>query len=108
MVVNSVNPGYCKSKLQRYATPLRYVLVKLGGFFVARSTEVGSRTLFAGAVSGEETNGKYMSNCVIAKPVAWIDTEHGLQIGKKVWVDLLGVLEEIQPDIKSRLQKETV
>lgn len=89
MVVNSVKPGYCKSELQRYATPLRYVLVKLGDFFVARSTEVGSRALFAGTVSGEETNEKYMSNCVVAKPVAWIDNEHGLQVGKKMWVDLL-------------------
>ncbi|RDI85896.1 hypothetical protein Vi05172_g4148 [Venturia inaequalis] len=108
VVVNSVNPGYCKSELQRYATPLRYILVKLGGFFVARSTEVGSRTLFAGAVSGEETNGKYMSNCAIAKPVAWIDTEHGLQIGNKVWVNLLEVLDTIQPGIKSWLLKGTV
>ncbi|TLD32348.1 short chain dehydrogenase [Venturia nashicola] len=104
IVINSVNPGYCKSELQRYATPLRYLLVKLGGFFVARSTEVGSRTLLAGAASGEETNGKYMSNCVIAKPVAWIDTEHGLQVGKKAWVDLLQVLESIQQDVTSRFE----
>lgn len=43
-----------------------------------------------------------MSNCVVANPVAWIDTGHGLQVGKRVWVDLLEVLEEIQPGIELR------
>ncbi|QDS72120.1 hypothetical protein FKW77_003791 [Venturia effusa] len=103
VVINSVNPGYCKSQLQRYATPLRYFLVKVGGFFIARSTEVGSRTLFAGAVGGEETNGKYMSNCIVASPAAWINTEHGLQVGKKIWSNLLEVLETVQPGIQSRV-----
>jgi retinol dehydrogenase-12 len=106
IIVNSVNPGYCKSELQRYAKPLRYVLVKIGGFFVARSTEVGSRTVFAGAMVEEETNGKYMSNCVVTEPVAWIDTEHGRKVGRKAWEDLAGVLEGIEPGIRASLQKE--
>jgi retinol dehydrogenase-12 len=108
IIINSVNPGYCKSELQRYATPLRYCLVKLGGVLVARSTDVGSWTLFAGAVGGKETNGKYMSNCIVAEPAAWIETEEGKRVGKKVWKDFVRVLEGVEPGITQCLQREIV
>jgi retinol dehydrogenase-12 len=106
IVLNSVNPGYCKSKLQRYATPLRSFLVKIGGLLVARSTEAGSRTLFLGALGDEKTHGRYMSNCVVAKPVAWIYTEEGLKVGRKVWEDLVGVLEGIEPSVRECFEEE--
>lgn len=73
---------------------------------MARSTEVGSRTLFAGAVSEEETDGKYMTNCVVAEPAAWISTKEGLEVGNKIWRDLMEVLEGIEPEINGYLQKE--
>jgi hypothetical protein len=64
--------------------------------------------LFAGAVGQKETNGKYMSNCVVAQPATWIGTEEGQKVGKRVFEDLLRVLESIEPDIRACLQKEFV
>ena len=34
---------------------------------IARTTEVGSRTLVAGAAAGMESQGGYMADCVVAR-----------------------------------------
>lgn len=34
-------------------------------FFLARSTEVGSRTLVTAAAAGPESHGGYMTDCVV-------------------------------------------
>jgi retinol dehydrogenase-12 len=36
---------------------------------IARTTEVGSRTLVAGVAGGEESHGAYMADCQIAEYV---------------------------------------
>ncbi|MCJ1336921.1 hypothetical protein MMC09_002199 [Bachmanniomyces sp. S44760] len=61
---NCVNPGLCQSNLvPTESAPLIFrVLTAL----LARTTEVGSRTLVhAGGVAGEETMGEYLSDCVV-------------------------------------------
>lgn len=39
-------------------------------FFLARSTEQGSRTLVSAATAGEETHGAYLSDCRVAQWVS--------------------------------------
>ena len=103
LIINAVNPGYCVSELQRYAKPVLYFLVKLGGLIVARTTEVGSRTLFAGAVGGEKTHGMYMSDCEVKEPSAFVLSEDGAKAQKKVYRQLLETLERIEPGIGSNI-----
>lgn len=99
VIINTINPGYCVSELQRNANPVLYALIKLGGVFIARDTEVGSRTLFAGAVAGEESHGKYMSDCIVKDPSTFVRSEDGLVAQKKVFQQLLVVLEGIEPGL---------
>jgi hypothetical protein len=61
-VITAVNPGFCKTELGRNGTPY-LALIKFFRYLLARSTEVGSRTLFAGASAGEDSHGMYMSDC---------------------------------------------
>ena len=62
VIMNLVNPGLCHSALTR-ESPWALEILK---FFLARSTEVGSRTLVhAGTEAGAESHGKYLSSCEI-------------------------------------------
>lgn len=65
VVINAVNPGVCVTQLSRNASEafrqqLSALWAKCG-----RTAECGSRTLLAGAVAGEDSHGKYMSDCAI-------------------------------------------
>src|SRR5947209_4701455 len=55
-VITMVNPGFCKSELGRDGAPF-LAAIKILRLFLARSTEVGSRTLFAGACAGPGSHG---------------------------------------------------
>lgn len=99
IIINAVNPGYCVSELQRNAPPILYFFLQLGALLIARTTEVGSRTLFAGAVGGEESHGMYMSECKVKEPSAFVGSVDGMQTQKEVYKQLLKILEGIEPGI---------
>ena len=61
VTLNFVAPGLCHSELARDA-PFRLHVLK---FFLARTTEVGSRTLVTPAASGHHTHGQYMGDCKV-------------------------------------------
>jgi hypothetical protein len=68
-------------------------------FLLARKTEVGSRTLVHAGSQGVESHGKYLSDCEITEPSAFVRSEEGKQIQERVWKELVGKLEGIQPGI---------
>ncbi len=59
LTINYLTPGFCHSDLDR---DLGYLVTVLK-FFLARSTEHGSRSLVHAAGAGEETDGQYLSDC---------------------------------------------
>jgi retinol dehydrogenase 12 len=63
VIINSVNPGFCVSELQRDAPLWIRPFAMLMVFFLARTTEVGSRTEIFGATASSDTHGKYMNCC---------------------------------------------
>ena len=97
VILNNLNPGLCHSELGRDG-PLLLTIMK---FFLARSTEVGSRTLVAAAAAGEESHGKYMTDCKVAEGALspFVRSQEGDEVGRKVWAELRGILEEIQPGV---------
>ena len=65
VVINCLNPGLCHSELNRSAGGLRgYLLIAMRAL-LARTTEVGSRTLVHAAAGGKETHGQYLSDCKV-------------------------------------------
>lgn len=99
IIINAINPALCASTLQRNGPLWRRVGVKIGEMTIARTTEVGSRTLFAGAVAGEESNGKYMHDCKVFDPSAFVRSDEGMRTQKEVYKQLMTILEKIQPGI---------
>jgi retinol dehydrogenase 12 len=58
VVINYLNPGLCHSQLGREAG-IGLAILK---FLLARTTEVGSRTLVAAAAAGADSHGQYQCN----------------------------------------------
>ncbi|KAK6344640.1 hypothetical protein TWF718_006598 [Orbilia javanica] len=99
VIINYINPGLCYSELNRNAPFILKTQINILRFFFARSTEVGSRTLLAGAFAGEESHGKYSSECVVKDHYVpgWMTNESGRRIQQRVWDSLTKKLNATQP-----------
>ncbi|RAQ51209.1 short-chain dehydrogenase/reductase family protein [Aspergillus flavus] len=95
VIINMVNPGFCHSRLGR-EMGLAFALLQM---VLARSTEVGSRTLVAGAASGEESHGAYMTNGKVDNGAlsTFVRSEEGKKTQMKLWAELVEILEAIEP-----------
>jgi retinol dehydrogenase-12 len=67
VVLNMVNPGLCKTALTRSTTGALKLQIDVGKLVIARTAEVGSRTLDHGGTAGPKPYGRYMSDCNINK-----------------------------------------
>jgi len=68
---------------------------------VARTTEVGSRTLVHPAVEpGErERHGRYLSACEVAEESDHILSEEGKEISRRLWTETVQILGKIDPRV---------
>ncbi|MCJ1456951.1 hypothetical protein MMC28_007317 [Mycoblastus sanguinarius] len=99
VIINFLNPGLCHSELGRDAGLFLDVLK----FFLARSTEHGSRALFNAATAGSETHGQYLSQCKVSYPSHLVLSDEGAKVQKRVWDELSQKLETIQPGIMANV-----
>ena len=66
---------------------------------IGRTSEVGARTLTSAIAAGEETHGRYLSECQVKPPSVFVRSEKGLQVQTKVWNELLQLLGTISPGV---------
>ncbi|CAF9932681.1 MAG: hypothetical protein HETSPECPRED_008423 [Heterodermia speciosa] len=99
VVLNYLNPGLCHSDLSRDAGWFLTILK----FFLARTTEVGSRTLVSATEGGDATHGQYLSCCQVAPPSKLVRSEEGAKVQKRVYDELSAKLEAIQPGLMSNV-----
>lgn len=101
VIINMVNPGLCHSQLGREAG-LKFKLIKL---VLARSTEVGSRTLVAGATAGLESHGAYMTDGHVENTMLspFVRSDEGRQAREKLWSELSSILEGVRPGVMQNL-----
>jgi len=103
VILNTLTPGFCHSELMRHAVfPLNF-LGWVGKSLIGRSTEMGSRTLVAAASAGEESHGKYMTDCLVREPSMWVRSKKGKEVQTRVYKELLMVLEEIEPGVTKNI-----
>ncbi|KAJ5473792.1 hypothetical protein N7475_003358 [Penicillium sp. IBT 31633x] len=97
VIVNMVNPGLCHSQLGREAG----ISLKLLKLAIARTTEVGSRTLVAGATAGLESHGAYMTDgsAQNSELSQFVRSDEGRQAREKLWAELSSILEGVRPGI---------
>lgn len=103
VIINALNPGFCRTDLFRHAPfPLQYI-VKLGLRFLGRTSEMGSRTLMAAAAAERESHGGYMDSCVLREPSKLVTGSEGVTLQTRVYNELMEILEDIQPGITKNI-----
>ncbi|KAI5922020.1 putative short-chain dehydrogenase [Camillea tinctor] len=97
---NIANPGLCHSELSREHPTFAFWLFRL---LLARSTEVGSRTLVHAASAGPETHGQYLGDCTIHPPSSVVTAPDGKELQDRVWSELVKKLDSIKPGVTANL-----
>jgi NAD(P)-dependent dehydrogenase (short-subunit alcohol dehydrogenase family) len=97
VIITMVNPGLCHSSLAREAG-WQLAVMKL---VLARSTEVGGRTLVAGISTGIEGHGAYMTDSTVDNTSLspFVRSEDGRPAREKLWKELSAILEPVRPGI---------
>lgn len=103
VIFNTVNPGLCHSELARDIKGLMGYIFYFMKLVLARTTEVGARTLVASAEAGEESFGHYMNRCQVESPGGLVKGEEGPVLQKRVWEELMEILKGIQPGIEKNI-----
>ena len=67
VIINCLNPGWVVTNVMREWTGLKRFVFQIGCALLARTTEVGSRTLVNGAEAGEESHGQFLDDCKVGK-----------------------------------------
>ena len=101
VVVNMLNPGFCHSQLGRDSSWGTRLVLSLMRSVLARSTDVGSRTLVAGAAGGAESHGAYMTDGKVANDALspFVQSSEGEKTQRRLWGELEVILEEVQPGV---------
>ena len=67
VIVNCLTPGACHSDFDRNMKGFDAFIFIVVKALLARTTEVGSRTLVAAAAAGQESHGKYMADSKVSQ-----------------------------------------
>ncbi|KAH7303311.1 putative short-chain dehydrogenase [Stachybotrys elegans] len=92
ITLNCINPGLCHSELGRDVPGWGFIVIKA---ILARSTEVGSRTLVHAGSAGIDTHGQYLSDCQIGQPGPFVLSAEGKKAQGRVYKEILEKLEGI-------------
>lgn len=97
VIINIADPGLCWSGLARdFGSGIgTWFLMSV----IARSTEVGSRTLLHGGAQNASSHGCYLSGCQISEPSPLIMGPGGDELQERVWREIVTKLEAIQPGV---------
>ncbi|KXG54271.1 Short-chain dehydrogenase/reductase SDR [Penicillium griseofulvum] len=101
VIINMINPGFCHSQLGREMG----FGFKVYQMVLARSTEVGSRTLVAGVTAGLESHGAYMTDGHVENTALspFVRSDEGRQAREKLWAELSSILEGVYPGIMQNI-----
>ncbi|KUJ08352.1 short-chain dehydrogenase/reductase [Mollisia scopiformis] len=97
VIVNCVNPGWCKTELFRMNTG--GLGGKIGLALIGRSAEDGGKTLVHAAVAGKDTHGKYLDACRIKPESTWVRSKASIETERRMWLELVEILEAIRPGV---------
>ncbi|KAJ4302223.1 hypothetical protein N0V88_002359 [Collariella sp. IMI 366227] len=105
IVVNTANPGMCRSSLFRDLPWFAQWLLAPVMYLIGRSIEEGSRTLMAAVAAGRESHGKYVDSGKIDEPSDFVLSEKGKAVQKRVWEELMEILEGIEPGVTASISQ---
>ncbi|PVH77370.1 NAD(P)-binding protein [Cadophora sp. DSE1049] len=103
VILNTVNPGLCHSELDKDVEGMAGYFLTFAKALIARTTEVGGRTLVHSCAAGPESDGQYMSECKVKEPSPFVRSKEGAAAQERVHKELMAILEQIQPGITNNI-----
>ncbi|KAL4862970.1 hypothetical protein BDV12DRAFT_178076 [Aspergillus spectabilis] len=104
VTLNAVSPGLCRTGLLRETPLMARLLIGPIMAVLARSAEEGSRTLVhAAAADDGEKNGKYLRDCKVTDPAAFVRSQEGHATQEKLLQELLDELQKVAPGIRDNI-----
>lgn len=104
VVLSTLNPGFCRTALFRDNTFPASAVLALTTRLLGRSAEAGSRVLVYAAAAGRpETHGAWLDSCETREPSAFVRSEEGATAQVRVYEELMGILEGIEPGITKNI-----
>jgi len=101
VILNCTSPGFCHSELaSRGGQTMGMTVMKA---VLARTTEVGSRTLVGSVVAGDESHGQYLCDCVPRPMSNFVLSEEGDRASRKIYDEVNAKLEKISPGILANI-----
>lgn len=97
VVVNLINPGWCGTELSR-AKP-HPMMERMSFALMGWSAEKGSRMYLYAMGAGKKSHGTYMSECQVRNESAFLRSERGRRIERKVWKDLMTRIGKISAEV---------
>ncbi|KAG1871203.1 short-chain dehydrogenase [Suillus subalutaceus] len=105
VAVSAVNPGFCHSRLTREvdSNPFLKFSMSILKRLLARTTEMGSRTLVHAAIEpGErERHGHYLSSCKVTEESDYTLSAEGREVSNRLWHETLKILGDIDPRVNT-------
>lgn len=90
IIVNSANPGFCKTGLRRNLPGMALFMMWLMDMTMGRTADDGSRVFVWAALGGEEKRdelrGAYVDLCRVKEPSDYVISEDGNAAQDKIWV----------------------
>lgn len=99
VVLNTLTPGFCRTSLFRDNKFPASVFLKLISILIGRSADMGSRELVYAAAAGPETHGMWLDSHEVREPSEFVRSEEGGRLEVRVWEELKGILEGVEPGI---------
>jgi hypothetical protein len=93
----------CKSQLFRDVDVFSRYAVGFAMLLIGRTMEHGSRALMAAVAAGRESHGKYVDSGKVDDPSAFVMSEEGKATQKRVWDELMEILEGIEPGVTANV-----
>lgn len=112
VAVSAVNPGLCHSRLTRDtdSNPFLKFALRIYKGLLARTTEMGSRTLVHAAIqSGErERHGHYLSSCEVTEESDYALSAEGREVSMRLWHETLKILGDIDPRVNTIVSEHLI
>lgn len=103
-VITAITPGLTHSELaNRSPSKLEHIGAQVLKFLLARKTEVGARTLLAGACAGPSAHGQYMEDSKVKSLDTLIAADKLDAVQKKTYEQTLAYLEKLEPGLSRNI-----
>ncbi|MCJ1390772.1 hypothetical protein MMC18_003633 [Xylographa bjoerkii] len=95
VVVNAVNPGFCKTGIIQNMSGMMAGMVKLTELLLGRSAADGARCIVdATLMKGVESHGKYLSEMQVKPESPLVRSDEGRELQSKIWDEIVTLLKE--------------